>query len=379
MREDPIAGASQPQTEADPAGEPDQRPVPTTVRRLSFRTLRIRLFAAFLVLGLVLLLTVGAGMFVLLRDLHRQAVSASLADVAVPVASQARVRLGAFLGGGEGPLSPRALQQLRAIEHPEDIAVFLLADDGRVVDLDGTAEGPALPPRLDLDAGERRGQVTRGVFRVPAGADHSYVATTLFGGNAQGGARALVVSRVDDSGARAVSDLARMLLVAAVPLLLVGIPLAWLTARSVTRPLERLSQAAAAIGRGTLPPPLPVSGPDEAASASASFNAMTAEVAHTRNAQAELLASLRHDLRTPLTVIGGFAEALGDGTATGRDASRAARAIVEETARMGRLVDDLATLEELGASRIHSFDSLATADEQARDVAGRRVTAGLSA
>jgi 1-deoxy-D-xylulose-5-phosphate reductoisomerase len=38
-----------------------------------------------------------------------------------------------------------------------------------------------------------------------------------------------------------------------------------------------------------------------------------------------------------------------------------------------------ATLDEVGAGRIHSFDSLAGADERARDVAGRRVEATLSA
>ena len=47
-------------------------------------------------------------------------------------------------------------------------------------------------------------------------------------------------------------------------------------------------------------------------------------------------------------MIGGFASALADGTATGEDAVRAARTIGEEAARLERLVDELGAVERLG-------------------------------
>jgi two-component system OmpR family sensor kinase/two-component system sensor histidine kinase BaeS len=78
------------------------------------------------------------------------------------------------------------------------------------------------------------------------------------------------------------------------------------------------------------------------------FNAMTGELVRTRRAETELLANLRHDLRTPLTVIGGFAEALVDGTAQGEAAVRAARAIADETARLDGLVDELGAIARAG-------------------------------
>ena len=74
---------------------------------------------------------------------------------------------------------------------------------------------------------------------------------------------------------------------------------------------------------------------------------MSAEVADARRTQSDMLAGLRHDLRTPLTVIGGFAEALLDGTAQGPDATRAASAIAEETARLERMIDELGDLADL--------------------------------
>jgi signal transduction histidine kinase len=74
---------------------------------------------------------------------------------------------------------------------------------------------------------------------------------------------------------------------------------------------------------------------------------MTAELEATRRREDELLANLRHDLRTPLTVIAGFATALGDGTATGDAAVAAAKAIEEEAGRLERLVSEVGAVERI--------------------------------
>ena len=102
-----------------------------------------------------------------------------------------------------------------------------------------------------------------------------------------------------------------------------------------------------ASGRSNPAPPLPLDGPTEVRDLTARFNAMTAEIANTRREEADLLANLRHDLRTPVTVISGFAAALTDGTATGDDIPRAARAIGEEAARLEDLVGQLGAFERL--------------------------------
>jgi two-component system sensor histidine kinase BaeS len=301
------------------------------------RTLRGRVVGSFALLALAVLVAVGGILFVLLRDLHAEANSAALADAALPLVSQARQRIDA---GGPPRVVLRELEQQTAAS---DISLFLVDRSGRVVEL-----GSDLPvDQVDLGPPGARGSIDRGTFAAPGAGTYVYVAAPFGAALGKNGPWALVLARPDDSGRRALADLVRALVVAGLVVLVVGALLAAWLSRSVTRPLGRLAAAAGDVGRGRLPEPLPEDGPREVARASAAFNAMSAEVGHARRTQAELLAGLRHDLRTPLTVIGGFAEALLDGTADGPDAARAARAIADETDRLERMVDDLGDLADL--------------------------------
>ena len=74
---------------------------------------------------------------------------------------------------------------------------------------------------------------------------------------------------------------------------------AWL-ARRIVAPLERLDEAAAALGRGERPEELPESGPRELAALARRVNALGREVHGLLEGRTTLLAGLSHDLRTPL-------------------------------------------------------------------------------
>ena len=120
-------------------------------------------------------------------------------------------------------------------------------------------------------------------------------------------------------------------------------------ARRITRPLETAEAATRRIAAGDLAARVPV--PDdtdpEAASLARSINTMAAALARSQGLERQFLMSVSHDLRTPLTSIRGFAEAISDGTAT--DTSRAARVIAAESRRLERLVGDLLDLAKLDA------------------------------
>jgi signal transduction histidine kinase len=322
------------------------------------RSLRGRLLLGFGALGLCLLLSIGAALFVVLRSLHEQALVGGLTDVAVQQVTRARARLVA----GQAPR--RVLADLEDDHKGLDVSLVLVGGNGDVV---AASSGLDAPPRIDLTRAGPRGALADGTF-VSSSRTYAFVAMSL-GQNVPPGMRALAFARPDTSAGEALADLGLALLIALLVVLVVGGFLAIVLARSIARPLERLATASRDVGRGVLPSPLPPEGPAELVRVTERFNAMGAEVARSRQAQAELLAGLRHDLRTPLTVIGGFASALQDGTARGPAARRAAAtAIADETDRLERLVDDLGDLADLDIGRplqIEALDGAALAREAA--------------
>jgi two-component system sensor histidine kinase BaeS len=84
-----------------------------------------------------------------------------------------------------------------------------------------------------------------------------------------------------------------------------------------------------------------------------SIDSLAESLEQARGAERQFLLSISHDLRTPLTSIRGFAEALSDGTAT--DVGRASAIMASEAARLERLIRDLLDLARLDA-RTFSLD-----------------------
>ena len=75
---------------------------------------------------------------------------------------------------------------------------------------------------------------------------------------------------------------------------------ALILARRLTRPLAQLAQAAARVGQGESPEPLPEQGPEELALLARRFNRMVDEVRELLANRTTLLSGISHDLRTPL-------------------------------------------------------------------------------
>jgi two-component system, OmpR family, osmolarity sensor histidine kinase EnvZ len=87
---------------------------------------------------------------------------------------------------------------------------------------------------------------------------------------------------------------------AAVALLLSLIGAVLIT-RLINRPLAQLSRAAADLGSGRQPTPLPETGPVEIRTVNQNFNRMVTDLGKLEADRAVLLAGISHDLRTPLT------------------------------------------------------------------------------
>jgi signal transduction histidine kinase len=128
--------------------------------------------------------------------------------------------------------------------------------------------------------------------------------------------------------------------------------LAVLIARSVAEPLRRTALAAQNVAQGRYDQRVPLSGPPEVQAVAAAFNEMSRQVQASQQAQRDFLANVSHELKTPLTSIQGFAQAILDGAAAGPEAQqRSARVIYAEADRMRRLVEGLLDLARLDAGQ----------------------------
>ena len=105
------------------------------------------------------------------------------------------------------------------------------------------------------------------------------------------------VEAVNDAVRRTAVGIATVGLVVLIAALLA----AFLLARGITRPIERLGAAADRIASGDLDARAPVEGSREQRSLARSFNVMTERLARALRAQTEFVADASHQLRTPLT------------------------------------------------------------------------------
>lgn len=142
-----------------------------------------------------------------------------------------------------------------------------------------------------------------------------------------------------------------LLAAAGVALVVAGGIGSWLASRLI-RPLTATQDAARAIAAGDLSARVGASGRHdrELAEVAEAFDDMAEELERSRHVTREFLMSVSHDLRTPLTSIRGYAEALSEGaTRSSADRAKAAKVIEGEARRLERLVSDLLDLARLDA------------------------------
>ncbi|MFE9697632.1 ATP-binding protein [Streptomyces sp. NPDC006270] len=140
-----------------------------------------------------------------------------------------------------------------------------------------------------------------------------------------------------------------LLVVSGIGVLGAGAAGLWI-ARAGLRPVDELAEAVEHVARTEdLTVRIPVDGEDEIARLSSSFNSMTAQLASSRDRQAQLIADAGHELRTPLTSLRTNVELLARSDETGRkippDDRRALMASVK--AQMTELAALIGDLQEL--------------------------------
>jgi signal transduction histidine kinase len=133
----------------------------------------------------------------------------------------------------------------------------------------------------------------------------------------------------------------------------VSFVVSYFISRSISGPLARITQASRQMARGDYDVHIPIGGQDEVGRLSEAFNGMAKEVSRSQRMMKDLLANVSHELKTPLTSIQGYSQAILEGAvSTDEDYKESSRIINEEANRMRALVDDLLLLSQIESGQV---------------------------
>ena len=311
-------------------------------------SLLTRLFAAFLLIILLVILIVGFALIVLLRNsplVERPALT-RLSEAAHEAQAQ---------GLPARNLAPKEAERYAAeLAAALDVRVLIAARSGHVLADSHAAQAPALS--LNFAAARHDPAFANSLTGRVRDADRRqwlYLARPL------GPNRVLVFAAQQPRFpglAFFLENLFWPLAEAGGVAVAVAAVLAVLIARSIALPLQKMASVAQGIAHGDYSQAAPASGPDEVRALGQSLNTMSQQVQATQQAQHDFLANVSHELKTPLTSIQGFAQAILDGAAASPDAlQRSADIIYAEADRMRRLVEGLLDLARLDAG-LHALN-----------------------
>ena len=154
----------------------------------------------------------------------------------------------------------------------------------------------------------------------------------------------------DPAAARISSVVNRSLFWAGISAAAAGTLIVWLLSRRTLAPLQSLGAAARRLGRGDLSQRAETTGPTEIRELAHSFNVMAEGLEEAERQRRNLTADVAHELRTPLSNIQGYLEAIKDGLVD--PTPETIDTIHEQALHLSRLVEDLRLLAQVEAGAL---------------------------
>ncbi len=114
-----------------------------------------------------------------------------------------------------------------------------------------------------------------------------------------------------------------------------------------TKPLKSMSEAAKAMAKGDFSKRIPVTSDDEIGELAVSFNMMTNSLARLEGMRKSFVGDVSHELKTPMTTIGGFIDGILDGTIKKDEQQHYLNIVSQEVKRLSRLVNGMLSMARL--------------------------------
>jgi signal transduction histidine kinase len=317
---------------------------------MMFDNLRFRLIVSYIVIIAVCLAIIAVALAVLSRsnplsrDFTRELLTIALGDVTRLIQQDRQANTP----------PEQIMADLRARFDTQTTRVLFLGPNRRIlVDSDNTLQGRTLAEISVSSPQPYKEGLIAGSINVGAKQPWLYVARAGVGPR---NATTILVAQAPQGlsiSSPLYSQMLRQLVASGCIGGLLSVLLAVLIAGSVARPLRRLAGAAKAIAQGDYDQTVPVQGPTEVKELAANFNSMAEQVKASQQSQRDFLANVSHELKTPLTSIQGFAQAITEGAVgDAQGICRSAAIIQDEAQRMSRMVTELLDLTRIESGQI---------------------------
>ncbi len=196
----------------------------------------------------------------------------------------------------------------------------------------------------DLDASSVRFTQQKGAFTMLVG--------TKAGLEQDGVATHVIRFYVDITNARGAVAMAYMeVILVSLIAVLISVIVVYYTTSKLTRPFMEINETVQKYAKGDYNVRIPISSIDEATQLAISFNNMADQLKDLEATRRSFVANVSHELRSPLTSMKGFLEAMQDGTIGPDEYEKYIGIVLSETKRMAVMVNDLLDLARIESGK----------------------------
>ena len=149
-----------------------------------------------------------------------------------------------------------------------------------------------------------------------------------------------------------INDMLVMIVISAGAVLLVSSLAIYFITYNMVKPLRQMSAAAKSFAKGDFSARIDVVSGDEIGELATAFNNMATSLSELENMRRSFIANVSHELKTPMTVIGGFVDGILDSTIPRKDQTHYLEIVSGEVKRLARLVKSMLNLARVQAGEM---------------------------
>ncbi|MBQ8027330.1 MAG: HAMP domain-containing protein [Clostridia bacterium] len=149
-----------------------------------------------------------------------------------------------------------------------------------------------------------------------------------------------------------VMPIARLLIISLLVVMLFAVLAVYFVSHTITKPIKQMADVTRSYAAGDFSPRVKLERSDEIGQLAASFNTMASSLAQLETSRRSFVANVSHELKTPMTTIGGFIDGILDETIPPEQQEHYLKIVSDEVKRLSRIVVSMLNLSKIEAGQL---------------------------